>query len=162
MRTGIRSSATIQTTQGARMTKSELVLRFLQSIIWPSCLIFFVLKFQGPIERILPETQFKFTFGGFEIQTTSDEFTQTALQMLPQLTTDQKQTLDTLYFTHPIVFDHQIPDDVRRIVLKPLIHAGLVESSEHLTSDKPKVISLTPFGTFIARKICKVNSATVR
>jgi hypothetical protein len=112
--------------RGGSMALAQLVLSYLQVLIWPCIVIFAVIKYRRIIESLVSQSKITFKLGGVSIETTLEKLERSIEDNLRghKLSTEQWEWLKQLRDKGLMTYDHQ--KDYATVY--PLRNAGLVWS----------------------------------
>lgn len=113
--------------RGGTMAVAELVLRYVEVLVWPVTVTVLLFTYRDAIVAILPTSKIKVSLYGFEIETTLQELKDVTLATLGgDLSSRQRNLLEEIAKEGPKSFEKgEIPKEDRKWI-RPIMNAGLI------------------------------------
>lgn len=129
------------------MSTAQLVLNYLQSLLWPCIVVFALVRYRRLIESLASRSKVIFNFGGVSIETTMEVLERSIEDNLRghRLSETQWEWLKRLKYGGRTAYDHQKDYEV----LYPLCNAGLIWSYPEGFLTEAREVDISPFGKLL-------------
>jgi hypothetical protein len=142
------------------MTAAEIILKYLEVLVWPATLTLILLRYRDPILSLLQKSKIKLSLYGVEVETTLSELETITLATLGgNLDNKQLELLVHIANEGRISYGKEgIPKDDREWI-RPVMNAGLIMTTpQGARVGEAEGLALTPLGSLLMRaKMKKVQ-----
>ncbi len=128
------------------MNISQLVLTYIQALIWPAVAVFVLWRYREVIQSLVPRSKLKLTIAGVSIETSLETLQRSVEESFRgrRISVDQWAWLKRLRDTGRLPYDHAHYDQLR-----PLRNSGLIREHPEGWLSNSTEIEITTLGSLL-------------
>ena len=128
------------------MQNAQIILGYIQALIWPFVAIFLLLRYHGVIESLIPRSKLKLNIAGVTIETSLDTIERSVEEGFRgrRISSEQWTWLQRLRNEGRLPYDHAHYDELR-----PMRNTGLIREHPEGWLSNSKEIEITTLGRLL-------------